>query len=137
MGNKALLELARSGPETLQGMNGIEGLSPRQIERYGTKLLQALARGQEIPAEQLPIYPRQARRDKDPEAEKRFKKLKQWRLDKASELQLDPGVLINNAMLETIARINPETAQDLGEIESMKNWQKQILGQGLVQCLKR
>ena len=136
MGNKGLLELARSGPETLQGMSGIEGLSPRQVERYGTKLLQALVRGQEVPAEELPVYPRQPRRDKDPEAEKRFKKLKQWRLDKASELQLDPGVLINNAMLETIARIDPETDRELCEIETLKNWQKQILGQGLVDCLK-
>ena len=136
MGNKALLELAKNGPETVQGMAGIEGLFPRQIERYGKGLLQALERGRGLPDDQLPIFPRQARRDKDPEAEKRFKKLKQWRLDKASELQLDPGVLINNTMLEVVSRLNPATVGDLEKIATMKNWQRQVLGKGLVNSLK-
>jgi ribonuclease D len=136
MGNKPMLELARRSPETVQGMAGVEGLYPRQIERHGKGLLQALDRGRAVPDDQLPIFPRQPRREKDPEAERRVKKLKQWRTDKASELQLDPGVLINNAMLEAIARLNPDSVQDLNRLEAMKNWQRQVLGEGLVKSLK-
>ena len=61
--------------------------------------------------------------------------MKEWRAGKASELQLDPGVLINNAMLETIARLNPKTVQALDEVKTIKNWQKKVLGQGLVSAL--
>ncbi len=136
MGNKSLLALAKTGPKSVQEMTGIEGLFPRQVERHGSNLLQALDRGRAIPDDQLPIFPRQPRRDKDPEAEKRFKKLKQYRLDKASELQLDPGVLINNAMLEIVARLNPVTVDDLDRIETMKGWQRQVLGDGLVRSLQ-
>jgi ribonuclease D len=136
MGNKPLLELARLSPETVQAMVGVEGLYPRLIERHGKSLLAALDRGRLVPDDQLPIFPRQARRDKDPEAEKRLKKLKQWRADKASELQLDPGVLINNAMLEAVARLNPRSVIALDGIEAMKNWQKKELGEGLVGSLQ-
>jgi len=136
MGNKSLLELARRGPDSLQGMTGIEGLSSRQIERFGAKLLHALKRGDAIPEEKLPLFPRPSRREKDPAAEKRFIKLKQWRTDKASALQLDPGVLINNATLEEISRLNPASIADLEAVDSLKNWQKQELGEGLVNSLK-
>ena len=136
MSNKPLLELAKNGPTSVQEMAGIEGLFPRQIERHGANLLQALERGGAIPDDQLPIFPRQPRRDKDPEAEKRLKKLKQYRTDKAAELQLDPGVLINNAMLETVARLNPATVDDLDRIETIKSWQRRVLGDGLVRSLK-
>lgn len=136
MGNKPLLELARRNPESLAAMDGIEGLPPRQVERHGKGLLQALDRGRAIPDDRLPLFPRPPRRDKDPVAEKRFLQLKQWRTDKAAELQLDPGVLINNATLETIARLNPQSEPALGTVIGLKNWQKKVLGTGIVQALK-
>lgn len=137
MGNKPLLELAKRNPESAQGMAGIDGLPPRQVERHGKALLQALQRGRAVPDSELPVYPRQPRRDKDPVADKRFLQLKQWRTAKAAELQLDPGVLINNALLETIARLNPGAVQELDAIDTMKNWQKQALGADIVQSLKK
>ena len=136
MGNKSLLDLAKVNPDSQQGMQGIEGLSSRQIERFGAKLLQALSRGNAVSDEQLPVFPRQPRHEKDPAAEKRFMKLKQWRTDKALALQLDPGVLINNTTLETISRLNPVSVADLDAVDSLKKWQKQVLGEGLVASLK-
>jgi len=96
IGNNVLLGLARSGPCTLRAMQGIEGLSPRLLDRYGRQLLEVVETARALPAEQWPSYPRGERRERDPAAERRLKTLKRWRTRVATELAMDPGILINN-----------------------------------------
>ena len=112
-----------------------EGVSPRLVERYGDKLLQAVASGLELPEAELPNFPRTERRAKDPEVDKRMDKLKAWRIKASVELGLDAGVLINNATLNELARKKPQTACDLKSVELLKNWQRQVLGEGILQIL--
>jgi len=135
IGNKPLLEVATHTPRTLRGLVGLEGLFPRLVDRYGPALLKAVERGMALPEGELPIYPRSERRQKDPAADKRLARLKQWRQTKAAELQIDPGILINNALLETLSRQPPATAGGLAAIPEMKNWQREVLGEGIVQTL--
>jgi ribonuclease D len=131
-GNKELLEIARQAPK---GLNQISGISPRLIDRYSKKMLPAIQTALELPDTELPIYPRGERRQKDPQIEKRINRLKDWRKKIAAELQLDQGVLINNALLEELARKQPRSEQDLSGIELLKNWQRQVLGEGILRTL--
>jgi ribonuclease D len=135
LGNKTLLQLATQPLTGTQSMVGIEGLSPRLVDRYGKLLMQAIERGKALDEAALPFFPRSERREKDPAAEKRFMRLKEWRQKAAAGLELDPGVLINNATLEQVARANPQDRQTLGELGMLKRWQFGELGVGILQAL--
>jgi ribonuclease D len=138
MGNKSLLALAQRLPRDKANLRGIEGLSPRLIERYGRAVMTAVRQGLAIPEAELPKFPRQPRRGaKDPTMEERVKTLKKWRQGEAAQLALDPGVLINNASLEALAVANPTSTQDLDEVAGLKNWQKKELGESLLAILAK
>jgi ribonuclease D len=135
IGNDILLALAKAMPLTAEAIKAIEGLPGWVAERFGRQVLPLIATAQEIPSEQLPSYPRGERRERDPEAEKRMLKLKAWRTVAASELALDPGILINNALLEELARAVPRRVEDLAGVAGMKRWQREVLGAGIVAAL--
>jgi ribonuclease D len=136
LGNKPLLELARIMPQARNEMQGIEGLSPRLLDRYAAKLLTAIASGLKWPEESLPVYLRAKRPERDPHVEERVKRLKEWRKCTAAELELDPGVLINNATLEELGKQNPKHEVDLERIKQLKNWQRKELGKGILAALR-
>ena len=135
LGNRSLLALARSAPRTRQGLLAVEGVSPRLVDRFGRELLAAIETALQLPAEELPRYPRAERRQKDPAAEARLTRLKQWRREQAAELEMDPGILINNALLEEIARLAPRRAEELAQLGDLKNWQREVLGTGILAAL--
>lgn len=135
LGNKPLMALAQRMPQALSNMRGIEGLSPRLIERYGKALLKAVTKGKKIPEDNLPLYPRQPRKPKDPHREDRLKILKRWREKISSTYALEPGVLINNAALEALVQSTPESMAELNAVEGVKNWQKEELGESILKAL--
>ncbi len=134
IGNKPLLEVALKCPASRRGLGSIEILPPRLLNRYSRPLLDAVERGMAIPKEELPVFPRGERRERDPEAEDRLLALKKWRTAKAAELKLDAGVLINNATMETVARANPSDLEQLQGLEVLKDWQIEVLGGGMLKC---
>lgn len=135
LGNKVVLELARVMPKTLKELEKIAGISPRLAGRYGRKLLAAIEAARAVPETELPVYPRGERKEKDPQVEKRIDKLKAWRKKAAAQLALDPGVLINNATLEALARTSPNDVAGLEDVSLLKNWQKKELGAGILKAL--
>ncbi len=137
VGNRTLLDLACNAPRNHQGLIGIEGVSPRLADRYGSRWLKIIEAAQALPEADLPIFPRQERLERDPHAEARLSTLKRWRQDKAAELDMDPGVLINNAVLEEISRLVPANAEELSQVEAMKTWQRRVFGEELVQKLQK
>lgn len=134
-GNKTLLDLARVMPCGLGETRGVEGFSPRLADRYGRAMLEAVRKGMASPKEQWPVYPRGERRERDPAVEDRMKLLKNLRAATADRLALDPGVLVNNAQLEGLARACPATLPQLTELGILKNWQREVLGEGVVRAL--
>lgn len=137
MGNKALVAIAIKSPNSLSGMTGLEGLFPRNVERYGKQFLQIVAEAQELPTDALPVFPRGERRAKDPAAEKRFLMLKDWRRKKAEELGFEAGIMINNALLEEISRNPPELQAGFDVFPLMREWQKQEFGEELISVLAK
>ncbi len=133
--NKTLLTLASEMPRGHGQLTNISGISSRLIERYGKKILLAVATAVDLAEAELPAYPRAERRAKDPQIEKRMIRLKEWRKQVSADLELDPGVLINNTLLEELSRKNPNTDQDLAGINLLKNWQRKVLGEGILQTL--
>jgi ribonuclease D len=137
IGNTILLALAKQSPRSATALTAIAELPERLRDRYGRDLLAAIARGMELPSEFLPAWPKTSRPERDPAVDARFAALKGWRREKAASLGLDPGVLINNNLLESLARENPATAAQLAAFPGLKNWQRQDLGGELLASLRR
>ena len=136
IGNKPLLELARVTPCTVEGIKTVEGVFPRLADRYGKALAKVIETAMALPGEQLPIYPRKNKLSRNQAADSRLKALKQWRAKKAAELGMEPGIVINNALLEKISRNPPAGLEPLEEFSTMKNWQRRVLGTEILEVLR-
>lgn len=135
LGNKVVLALALAAPQSRQQLDKVEGFPSRLRQRYGDRILGHIAAAMQIPETELPVYPHAERKEKDPAGEQRLKRLKQWRQAKAKQLELDPGVLINNATLELLAERRPRTTEDLAADDELKKWQLRELGPGILETL--
>ncbi len=135
IGNKEVLEVARQMPQRREELEKVAGMPPRLVQRYGGKLLFAVGQGLDVPDNELPHYPRKPRPEKDPQVEKRFAALKEWRKKAAAEQELDPGILINNTLLEELAKQQPASVAELEQVTLLKNWQRQVLGEGILKVL--
>lgn len=135
VGNKTLLGLAVKMPSDIRSAKDIEGFSPRLADRYGRALLDVVHKAQDLPKDQWPVYPRGERRERDPEVDARVKVLKKWRAAMAEQLSMDPGILVNNAQLEGLARACPADMDQLAELGVLKNWQSEVLGEGALREL--
>ncbi len=136
LNNAPLLEIAQTMPENSRRLAAIEGMAPRLIDRYGEPILAAVESARGVAEKDLPVYPRGEVRQRDPEVDARLALLKKWRLKAAKELEMDPGILINNALLEDISRRKPGSVDQLAGLEMMKNWQRQVLGAGIIAALQ-
>jgi ribonuclease D len=137
IGNATLTKIASTIPETMDQLIKTHSLSPKQINMYGSPILRHIQTALAIPESDLPRYPRPRSRRISNDASERFKILKLWREQKAADLEIDPGVLINNSALKTIAEANPQTHDDLDKIPILKNWQKKELGADILMTLSR
>ncbi len=135
LGNNVLLAVAGLMPSDRSQMTGINGFPPRLADRYAGSLLQAVSQALDLPEAALPVYPRGERREKDPRVDQRINRLKDWRKKISAKLELDPGVLINNTLLDELARRQPRSEADLAEVRLLKNWQRKALGEGILKVL--
>lgn len=135
LSNETLRELAEKKPSTLQDMAGVPGLPARSLERYGRDILKAVAQGCSVPEGELPLIARPVRPERDAEREDRLKRLKRWREGKALALGIDAGILVNNALLENLAKEVPRSLHDLEAFPVLRRWQKGELGEELLRML--
>jgi ribonuclease D len=127
-----LLEIAEKKPLSLGELSFIKGMTPGQIQRFGEKILAAVASALTLAEDDLPRFPRQQREEPSDGAKERMKCLKTWRQHESRRLGLEPGVVAPNWLLEGIADANPSTIAALDGISGMRNWQKGLYGQELL-----
>jgi ribonuclease D len=132
LGKEALLELAMKKPLRLEEMETEKILSGKLIHRYGTRLLQEIHRAMAIPGEDLPVYPRKTRTDLPSPARKRVKALKNWRDKRAKDLGMEPGILLNNALINDLALKDPQSIKEMEEIPGLRKWRLNHFGQEIL-----
>ncbi|HEU0264240.1 MAG TPA: HRDC domain-containing protein [Geobacterales bacterium] len=132
-----LRELAEQRPLDAAGLKKIATLPPRLAERYGEELLTIVQGAMSLPEGELPRYPRAERQEKDLAREARLKKLKEFRQKRAEELRMEPGLVINNALLEGVAAAQPASRDELQRLPGVKRWQLELLGEELVRLSTR
>jgi ribonuclease D len=130
--NESLLELAVNKPVRLKDLETEKILSRKQIDRYGERLLREIHRAMGLPDGNLPVYPRKARTDLPSSARKRFKALRAWRESQAKNLGMEPGILINNDLMNAFALKNPRSVKEMEEIPGLKKWVQDHFGREIL-----
>lgn len=136
LGNETLGQLAARKPEKGADLEGIPGLSPRLVERYGAAILERVAAALALPANRLPRIATSPRPKRDHATEERLKKLKEWREGASKELGIEGGLILNNTVLEALAERVPASAGDLETIPAMRRWQRREFGSSLLALLQ-
>ena len=136
LNNEPMLAMAKSPPADLAALKGIPGVSSDQAERRGRELLAAVRRGVELPESELPRLTRPPRRVPDLAYEERLERLKAARNRLAQEHDLAPGVVCPNGTLEAIARLDPKSSPDLGQVTELRRWQLREFGDELLKAVR-
>lgn len=136
VGNEPLLDIARVQPVSRDALAKIKGVSRGLLDRRSAALLDAIRRGMGVPDAELPRFPRSPRWDRDPKFDGRVSALKAVREEVAKDLDLDPGVLCAGNRLEAVARRNPKATAELLEVQELRRWQVDVLGDAFLRALK-
>ena len=137
IGNESIIKITTARPVTLRRLKNINALSNRQISMFGSDLLKVVAKTLNIPESELPVFPSPKPPVMPNGVPAKIKALKLWRASKASTLNIDPGMLCNNALITAIAVKNPIDSNSLDTVKEMKNWQRQAFGIEIIRVLKR
>ena len=132
IGDKTLRQIAERAPRTLEEMNGIEGMTHGQQQRYGAALLEAVARGRKDSA---PTPPH--RTQLDPIIAARYEALRAWRKQAAAARGVEPDVIVSNAVLMELAQRCPRTLDQLPSLPWFGEWRRAAYGSALLQVLAK
>ncbi len=132
LGNEPLLELAVKKPLDLKELETGKALSRKQIDRYGAHLVREIQRAMDIPDKDLPVHRRVAKPGLSSPVRNRVKALKEWRDRQAENLGLEPGILINNNLINALAVQNPRSIKKMEEIPGLKKWLQDHFGREIL-----
>ena len=133
--NQSLLAMATGQPRSVEEMVTGKMLSRRQVQMYGNVCLQSIDRALALPHRDLPAYPRTVMPKKNPAVLARIDALKKMRETQSVRLGMEPGLLINNSSITALALEKPATPADLDAMGVLRNWQKEALGDALLEML--
>ena len=136
IGNNSIMKIVKEKPVNLKQLEKIKELSKKQIAMYGDAIVRAVKNSLKFPAADLPVYPLRKAPVLPPEVSLRAKAIKRWRDLKAKELKLDPAIICNKTIINSIAIQNPASLRDLSKIKEMKKWQQKEFGRDIVSILK-
>lgn len=134
--NKSLLSLAMAMPQTPQALETSGVLSQKQLKMHAKALLQAIQSACDLPEGKLPQYPRPKALRMSGRVPERVATLKAWRDAKADALDLDPGLMLNKALMQAIATRHPQTIAELDAVPDLHRWRRKVFGRDIVDIMK-
>jgi ribonuclease D len=132
IGNDALLDIAKEKPQKIGDLSLLKSVSQYHRTRYGKPLVDIVKRAMELPEAELPERNEPKTWNRDKALENRINQLKRVRDKRAAELKLDSGLLAPRHVLTAIA-----TTGSLDDIPAMRQWQKDVLGEALMEAMTR
>lgn len=133
--NTTLLKIATEMADTPKRMEAARCLSAKQIRIYGKTLAAVVRKAKALATIDLPSYQRKRRKNVSPQVPERIKAIKAWRDRLAEQLELDPALLFNKALMTAIAVKKPSDVQRLCDIEGIRNWQVDAFGKDVLKIL--
>jgi ribonuclease D len=139
VGDQVLLEAVVTRPRSPAELANLKGMSPRLARDHGRDLLSRLNKVDRLPEGGLEPYPRwrgDGTGRPSPEEEALAGRIRDFRTGKASELELDRGVLLSNAQISEIVRTVPRSLDELRAVPGLRAWQVEILGDEILGIIR-
>ena len=131
--DKTVIEIARKMPANMTQLADINGMSPRQLKRYGKKILKAVSQGKNAPPPTFPHRP-----PRPPKTTlKRYNKLREWRKKQAIQRGVESDVILCRQTLHQLAQQCPTTPEQLAQISTLGAWRRKTYGEALLQLLRK
>jgi ribonuclease D len=130
--DNTLQAIASSLPTSHDELKKLPGMTNHQMDRHGKALLQAVQRG--LQAE--PVYPPRNVRPDD-RFLVRVEALKQWRKQKAKELEVESDIILPRDILHQLAAKNPLDMDTLSECLVEVPWRRERYGQEILVVLRK
>jgi ribonuclease D len=133
----SLLTLAEAKPVTLEALRRTGALSATQMDRHRQEILAAIQKALNLPAGQLPRYPRHRPKMVSVVACDRIRALRRWRETQSRLLTIDPSLICSKSAMTAIAERKPLKAEDLGELDGLRQWQRKAFGKEIIAVLQK
>jgi ribonuclease D len=137
VGTERLLKIARLHTRGYDQLHKSGVLTDRQMARFGRGISRAVEKGMKVSRAELPSFPEPVRHKRDYVAERVMRCFKKARDSRAEQLNMDPGFLMPNAMLKSLARERPWDLAGIEESGLLKKWQLEVMGESLARCLRK
>ncbi len=126
--DEALVALSRARPARAADLEGIPHLPQRlKREEGATRLLEAVARGSDLPEMLLPDLAKGVRQRRDRAFEGRVREIQKKRDALAAEVGIEPSVLASRSLLESLVR-RLDAGEPLEGAPGLRDWQARLLG---------
>lgn len=130
--DNTLLAIATQQPRGLDELGRLPGMSPGQVRRHGSGLLQAVQRGQKA----APLFPPRAPRP-DERFSDRLEALRRWRKNTGLEMGMGSDVVLPRDLLFSLAEQNPGQPEKLAELLNDVPWRMEHFGSQILEVLRR
>lgn len=131
-GNKTILLLAEEKPRYMEDLRQIRGMSFGQIRRYGRHILHIIQENEGSPAPKRP--PRRPRTPDD--VVERYEMLHQWRKLRGQARGVESDVILSRDALWALAHENPQTIDQLAELNVLGPWRFKTYAADLIAQLQ-
>jgi ribonuclease D len=135
VGNESLVALAAKRPRTTEDVLAVPGCSQSVVRRAGAAILDAVARGESLAADELPVRRPAPRPVFSAAVRRRAEALRVWRAKAAQDMALDPGVLFPQRVIDRLAADPPRDLAGLEQIEGVRRWRTKLFGNDLLNVL--
>jgi ribonuclease D len=131
-GDRDLVVLAEGRPTNDEALLDMRAV-PRNLKRRPGPWVDAVRRGLDAPP--VVLEPPPARLRADPQVAERIGKLRAWRPEAATRLNLDPGLLLPQRLIVALAVDWPSDRDSLAAVEGFRAWRVEALGDDLLRIL--
>jgi ribonuclease D len=131
--DETLAEVVKAEPTTIQELSAVSGMSHIQVEKNGSKILQAIQRGLRA---KPPVRPDRSPRT-DPATLTLFDALHEWRKMRAIQRGVESDVILPKDTLWALAKSVPQNAADLVSVYGLGPWKREQYGEELLAIIQK
>jgi len=135
LGNEVLVALAALKPRDTATIMTVKGCTPHVVRRTGEVILVAVERGLAVPEADLPIRRPNPRPRIPGVVQRRSEVLRAWRVEAAKRVELDPGVIFPQRLIDRLAHDPPTSVAALAQVEGVGRWRAELFGAELMRRL--
>jgi ribonuclease D len=126
LGNHQVLELTEKKPVDIEGL---ECLSPKQANRFGKSILEAIQTALKTSNNKVTVFPKIKKLKQGAAVLKKVHLLKEWRDRYGKELGLDPSIICPNSLIQSVAKTDTCTNETLKGLTEVRKWQRDLFGE--------